>query len=746
MSSNVQRSAANDAPAPTRREFIRAGLSAGGGLLLTVVVPWSRGNATDAASRRRARRASAQLGAFVEIAPDGTVTITAKNPEIGQGMKTTLPLLIAEELDADWSRVRVVQGDLDRMYGSQFAGGSSGVPGQWEPMRRAGATARAMLVRAAAERWGVEGSSCVTERGVVVHRDSGRRLGYGELASVAASLPVPTDVPLKTPEQYRLVGTRVRAVDSREIVTGRTAYGLDARAPGMRFACIARAPFGAAIGAVDDARARAVPGVRDVVRIPASGEPFGFVEGVAVLADHTWAAMQGARALDVRWTAAVPAPDSASLGTALLRALDGPGAERRRDGDPAAAFARAGRVHEATYTVPLLAHAPMEPMNCLADVRADRCEVWAPTQNPENVRRTVARVSGVAPERVAVHLMRTGGGFGRRLEADYAGEAAFLSKATGTPVQVLWTREDDLAHDFYRPAGAHRLRAALDAGGRIVAWEQRAATCSRYAWARREDPGSSEVYEDDFPAGLVPDFRLAWSGTDTAIPRGAWRSTLHMGNAFAVQGFLDELAREAGRDPLAFRLDLLGAPRRLPYRNYPGPSVDTGRMAGVLREAATRAGWDRSLPAGRARGIASHFTFGGYAAHVVEVARGVDGSVRVTRVVCAVDCGVVVNRSSAEAQVQGGVLDALGAALHGEISVADGRVRQRSFADYRLLRLRETPSVDVHFVEGAATPSGLGEIALPPLAPALANAVFALTGRRLRAMPFGAALGGTRGA
>jgi isoquinoline 1-oxidoreductase beta subunit len=684
------------------------------------------------------------LHVFVEIAPDGIITIASKNPEIGQGVKTSLPLLVAEELDAPWERVRVVQADLDQRYGAQFAGGSTAISENWLGMRQAGATARYLLITAAAARWRVDPVACRTEPGVVVHPPTGRRLGYGELAAEAARQPVPAEVGLKAPESFRIIGTRVPGADNPEIGTGRIRYGLDMRAPGMRYACIVRPPFGAALDQLDDRRALQVPGVRRVVRIDPRPDPIELRGGVAVVADSTWAAMQGRRALEVTWRAVdAPTNDSARLREEMTRALQGGGEplRLRDDGDVDGALRRAETVVEATYELPFLSHTPMEPMNCLADVRSGRCEIWGPMQNPGALRGLVAQVTGLDPAEVTVHLTRAGGGFGRRLLSDYGAEAAYLAQAMGAPVQVVWTREDELQHDYYRPAGMHRFRAALD-GGRVTAWDQHLANPSRYAFARSKSrPVDSELYKDDFPGGFLPDVRMAYTLVPSAIPVGAWRATLHSANAFAVQSFVDELAHAAGRNPLELRLELLGAPRRLAYEAHGGPELDTGRLAGVLRLAAEKAGWSRPLAAGRARGIAAHFTFGTYVAEVAEVYRDSGGLVRVDRIVAAVDCGTVVNLSGAEAQVQGGVVDGLSAALYGEITVEQGRVKQANFHEYRLLRMDEAPPVEVHFVPGGETPTGLGEPAVPPVAPAVANAVFALTGERLRRLPLDLARG-----
>jgi isoquinoline 1-oxidoreductase beta subunit len=647
-------------------------------------------------------------------------------------------MLVAEELDIPWRQVRVVQAGLDARYGDQGAGGSTAVSENWDGLRKAGATARHLLVAAAAARWGVDPAGCTVESGVVVHSATGRRLPYGALAAEAARLPVPADVELKKPSAYRLVGTRVPGVDNAAIATGRVSYGIDTRRPGTLHACVLHPPFGHRLGSLNSAKAERVPGVRRIVRIEPLPSPLHLRQGVAVIADTTWAAMQGQRALEARWEA-IPGPpiDLDAVRQAMLDAVGSPGEAVRSDGDVEAAFARAVRTVDATYEVPLLAHAPMEPMNCLAEVHADRAEVWGPMQDPDGVRGLAAKVTGLDPKTVTVHMTRAGGGFGRRLMSDYGAEAAYLSKVVGCPVQVVWTREEDFRQDFFRPCGVHRMRAGLDAGGRVTAWEHRLANPSRYAYAKAERPPvASEMYPDDFPAGCLPNVRLTYALVESGIPTGAWRSTLHSSNAFAVQSFVDELAHALGRDPLAFRLELLGAARQLAYKGHGGPVFDTGRLAGVLKRVAERAGWSSPLPAGRARGIAGHFTFGSYAAHVVEVSRA-EGGIHVDRIVAAVDCGRVVNLSGAEAQVQGGVLDALGAALHGRITVERGQVQQTNFDGYRLLRITETPRLEVHFVESETQPSGLGEPPVPPVAPALANAVFALTGVRLRRLPLG---------
>ena len=708
-----------------RRDFLQVTATAAGGLLVLGALP-----------RTMHGLAGGSLGAFVEIGPDGVVTIAAKNPEIGQGVKTALPLIVAEELDVAWERVRVVQADLDRRYGDQYAGGSDAVSENFDRLRQAGATARHLLVAAAAARWGVAADSCRTELGTVIHEATGRRLGYGGLAAEAARLPVPEKVPLKPRSAYRLLGTRIRATDQPAIASGRVTYGIDARAPGMLRASVLHPPFGHRLASLDSAAAERIAGVKRVVRIDPLPSPLHLRQGVAVVADSTWAAIQAVHALQATWERAPGPPvDSEAIRDAMHQAVLRPSEPVRNEGDVDRALAGAARVVEATYELPFLAHVPMEPINCLADVRPGQAEVWGPMQDPDGVRDLTARVTGIPITAITVHMTRAGGGFGRRLMSDYGAEAAYLSKAMGAPVQVLWTREEDLSQDFFRPCAVHRLRAGLDAGGRVIAWDHHLANPSRYAYAENgQPPVVSELYPDDFPAGFIPDYRLAYTHIPCGIPGGAWRSTLHSSNAFAVQSFVDELARATGKDPLTLRLELLGPPRRLDYKGHGGPVFDTGRLAGVLRLVAEKAGWGSPLAAGRARGLAGHFTFGSYAAHVVEIARAPEGF-RVERVVVAVDCGLVVNRSGAEAQVQGAVLEGISAALYGGVTVEGGRVRETNFDRYRLTRMREAPRVETWFVSSEAPPSGLGEPPLPPVAPALASAVFALTGERPRRLP-----------
>jgi isoquinoline 1-oxidoreductase beta subunit len=722
------------ADAIARRDFIRVAVGTAGGLAIGVVTT------RDIAHAAGRLAPAAELSAFVEIGADGIVRVIAKNPEIGSGVKTSLPMLVAEELDVDWSSVRVVQADYASKYGDQFTGGSTAIWDNWEPLRRAGATARQMLIAAGAARWGVAPGTCGTERGFVVHSASKRRFSYGALAAEAARLPAPSTVALKDPAAFTLIGKRILVADAHDIVTGRATYGLDASVPGMLVACIAKGPFACTVASFDPAPALAVAGVEHVVKIDAGKDPLGCQEGVAVLANSTWAAMQGRKALRVTWTEPSSGASSADLERRFHEALGGRGTIIHHDGDVDAALAAAARTIEAVYELPFLAHVPMEPVHYLADVRVDRAEVWGSTQVPENVASRVAAVTGLTAGAITVHLSRAGGGFGRRLMDDYAAEAATLSKSVGRPVKVVWTRDDDIQHDYYRPAGHHRIRAGLSADGKVTAWAQHLANTSRYDFAQNgQPPQQSEMYPEDFPVGCVPNTRLEYSLVSSVVPTGAWRSTLHSANAFAVESFIDELAHAASRDPIEFRLEMLGRARQLPYSGHGGPVFETGRLAAVIEAVAKQAGWPHAPAAGRAWGIAAHFTFGSYAAEAAEVSVR-NGIIKVHRVVAVVDCGTVVNLSGADAQVQGGIMDGLSAALFGEVTVEAGRVTQRNFADYRLVRIDEAPAIDVHFMPSTQPPRGLGEPPVPPVAPAIANAIFAATGQRLRRLPLQKAL------
>jgi isoquinoline 1-oxidoreductase beta subunit len=617
------------------------------------------------------------------------------------------------------------------------------------PLRSAGATARALLVRAAAQRWNVDVAQCVAERGVVRHVASGRSASYGSLAAAAGELPAPASVALKARRDFRILGTPRRGLDVPAIVSGRATYGIDVRVPAMLFASIERSPvFGGRVTQLDGAAARTIPGVRAVISIDADAlaefeeNSPKMPNGVAVLADSTWAAMQGRRALKIEWDARGGDVES----TVVMRqraeelAAGKPRVVRRNDGQFDSAYASAATRLEAVYEVPLLAHATMEPMNCTARVDGRKVEVWAPTQNPQGARTAAAVATGLAPNDVTVHVMRMGGGFGRRFYADFVAEAAYLAKATGRAVQVVWTREDDMRHGFYRPAGYSLMRAGLDADGGIVAWSQHLVNASRGHFLRWSpgpnqtelvDPGELEPY--DLPASVVPNMRIAYTAIQSRIPRGQWRAVEPSATVFVTQSMLDELAHLAKRDPLAFQLSLLEPARQLPFYDS---HYDTGRLAAVFRLAAERGDWGKPLPAGRGRGIAGSYSNGAYVAHVAEVEVAPNADVRVTRVVSAADCGLVVNPSGATAQVEGAVIFGLSAAMYQQISVDAGRVLQSNFHDYPVLRMRDAPRIEVHFISGSEeVPHGMGEGALPSIAPAVTNAIFAATGTRIRRLP-----------
>lgn len=738
-----------------RRTFMQLGASAAGGLLLSLHIVPRLARAAGSPSSSE----PAPIGVFVRIEKDGTTFIGARSPEIGQGVKTSLPMIIAEEMDADWSKVRVEQmpfgivraadGTFTWKYGEQGAGGSTNIPDAWADLRHAGARVRHVLLAAAAKRWNVPVSELHTEPGVVKHAD-GRSISYGDLAPLAATLPLPTEQPpLKDPKQWRILGTRTRVVDTEDIVTGRARYGIDSTMPGALTAVITRCPtFDGELKSFDATAAKKIPGVRDVIALPGPkhGEPItaNLAPGVAVIADNTWAALQGQRALKIEWTPGPYATESsAGLDAQCEQLFKGTGTRARNDGDFDAARAAAARVIEATYRIPFVSHAPLEPQNACVDVRKDSVHIVAPLQMPGGASRIAAQLTGIDRLKIDVRMTRVGGGFGRRLSNDFIAEAVMLSKQIGKPIKLLWTREEDMRHDWYRPFGQHHLIATLDADRQITGWAHRLASASKYyrrADVKPEDMWTSELYPDDFPAQLLPNVRMEWFAVNSGITRGSWRAPAHTANAFVVQSFLDEVAHATQQDPLALRLRLLGAPRELPYGQHGGPTFNPGRLADVLRLAAQRIGWGRGVPQGRGLGIAGHFTFGGYAAHAMEVSVASDGSYRIERCVCAVDVGRPINRLGLEAQMMGGTIDGISTARNLEISIKEGQVVQSNFNDYPLLRIADAPDVEVAIVDSERDPSGAGEIGLPTAAPALTNAIFAANGYRVRNLPIGARL------
>ena len=731
----------------TRRTFLRVTLSGAGGLLVAVAT-----RQTLAAQPATAPSGAFQPHALLRVDPDDTVTIWASNPDMGEGTKTSLPMMVAEELDADWTRLRLVNAPLDRRYGGQGVGGSDAMSSNWRHHRQAGAVGRHLLRQAAATLWGVDAESCTTSRGVVRHVGSGRTATYGSLAQRAAALPVPASVPLKDASQFVLIGSRVAGADNAAIVQGRPLFGLDVRKPGMRFAAVAKSPvFGQRPVRVDRTRALATPGVERVVEIAGLENPTQLMPGVAVVATSTWAALEGRDALEVQWAESPFATESsASLRAQADTLIATAPTTLHTSGDVEAAMQRARFVADGMFEAAFVAHATLEPHNCTAEVRGDECWIEGPLQMPASGRQVVAAAIGIPPERVHVQSTRIGGGFGRRLLSDYAAEAAVVSKAIGAPVQIVDSRAGDLQHDYYRPLAVQRIRAGADDAGRIVAWDHVVLSCSRGAY--RQDgrpPHSTEVYgcyvgaaktaaelDPDLVPTRIANARLKYGPLATGVPTGAWRAPSHMAVAFAVESTIDEIARLSGRSPVDVRLELLGDTADVP-KAPEGYQYDPARMKRVLQAAAERGGIGSRPGDGRARGIAGHFTFGSYCAHVVELS--VDGEKRVTvhRVTSVVDCGQPVNLLGVEAQVEGGVVDALGAAFYGEVPIEHGRAQVANFDRYRLIRQREAPrAIDVVVLPSTDSPTGMGEIALPPVAPAVANAIAALTTVRLRQMPF----------
>ncbi|MDH5315441.1 MAG: molybdopterin-dependent oxidoreductase [Gemmatimonadota bacterium] len=719
-----------------RRDFLKAGAATGAAFSLGVSLTGCRSDAPPASGD-----APFAPDAWIRLFPDGSVLVEVDRSEMGQGVSTALPMLVAEEMDADWSRVRFEFAPANQAYynplvRAQVTGGSTSVMAAWVPLREAGAKARGMLIAAAAAGWGVPADECTTEPGLVVHERTGQRADYGSLAARAAGMPVPAVVALKEPKNYRLIGKAVPRLDTRLQVTGRMTFGVDAGPPGALVALIERPPvFGGRLVRFDDAKARSVAGVKQVVAIE---------DGVAVVADGFWSAFRGRAALQVEWdNGPNGALDSEVIERQLTSLVQGEGREARKVGRGGRAFDRAVKVIEAEYDLPFLAHACMEPMNCTADVRPDGVTLWVPTQAQAapklfgiGSRGVAARIAGVSEDRVTVISTNLGGGFGRRSESDFVAEAVQVSKAVGAPVKVIWTREDDIQHDFFRPVSKHRVRAAVDSTGVPLAWHHHVAAPPIMArlipsfvpdvLARLAGPMKGGVDASSVEGAVdlpyrIPNLEVRYSQADLPVPVGFWRSVGHSHTAFAVECFIDELAHEAGQDPVQFRMDLL-------------PLED--RLRRVLREVAERSSWGSPLPAGSGRGVAVHASFGSFAAQVAEV-EVQDGIVRVRRVVCAFDCGIVVNPEIVTQQVEGGIVYGLAAALKGRISIRDGHVVESNFHDYQVLTMAEMPVIDVVLIPSGDAPGGVGEPATPPIAPAVANAVFAATGRRVRRLPLG---------
>ena len=724
----------------SRRTFLAAGAAAGGGLLLSISVPPSTASAA-------ADKGTFAPNAFVRIGRDGQVTLIMHKVEMGQGTYTSMPMLLAEELEVDLSQVRLEHAppsdDLyaEPLFGVQETGGSTSVRGNWEPLRHAGATARSLLVTAAAQSWKVDESSCRAERGEVIHGPTGRRLSYGALVDKAAALSLPRKVQLKAHKDFKLIGTPAKRLDAPDKVNGTAQFGIDVKVPGMKVATVAACPvFGGKLASVDDSRAKAVKGVHQVVRLD---------DAVAVVADHMWAATQGLAALNIRWDEGPNAKlSTADVVQQLAAASQRSGVVARREGDPAKAMTNAAQKVEAVYEVPFLAHATMEPVNCTVHVRPDACDIWVGTQVPTFAQTVAAKLTGLPAEKVRIHNHLLGGGFGRRLEVDFIIRAVEIAKQVASPVKVVWTREEDIQHDMYRPYYYDRIAVGLDANGKPIAWTHRITGSSilarvtsdlfpktvkvmraagfhnLYAMVRGLDVDAVDGAAE--PPYALPNIRVEYVRQEPpGIPTAFWRGVGPTHNVFVVESFIDELAAAAKQDPFEYRRALLDK---------------SPRAKAVLELAAEKAGWGKPLPPRTGRGIALLHAFGEtYIAEVAEVSVSIEGEVRVQRVVCAVDCGTIVNPDTVKAQMESGIIFGITAALFGEITIKDGRVEQGNFDDYKMLRIDEAPLIDVHLVMSTEAPGGVGEPGTSAVMPAVTNAIFAATGTRIRKLPIAGA-------
>ena len=705
-----------------RREFLKTGAAVGGGLLVSWYLPLPSAGAERAAAGEN----QVALNAFVRIGTDESVTVIASHSEMGQGVYTSLPMLLNEELEADWSKIRVEAAPVDKVYnhpifGMQMTGGSTTSPAEWERYRKMGALARTMLVAAAAQQWKVDAASCQVEKGVVLHRATGQRATYGSLANAAAQLTPPAEVKLKDAKSFTLIGKPTRRLDTPSKTNGSAQFGLDVSLPGMLTAVVARPPvFGGKVAKFDASEALKVPGVKAVEQVES---------GVAVIAERFWPAKVGRDKLVVEWDLGPNAGMSTEQMTRdFAEQAKSPGVVAKKTGDPEGALKTAAKTITAEYDVPYLAHAMMEPLNCVVDLHADGCEIWTGTQFETVDRANAAQVAGLPPEKVQIHTTLLGGGFGRRANpaSDFVREAVHVAKVAKAPVKVVWTREDDLQGGWYRPMWHDRFVAGLDANGEPLAWTHTIVGQSIMQGTLFEAFGIKDGVDSTSVEGAadllygIPNLQVDLHSPKIGVPVQWWRSVGHSHTGFSVEAFLDEVAHAGGKDPYELRRKLLA--------NQP-------RMLAVLDLAAQKANWGAKLPAGVGRGIAGHFSFDSYVSQVVEASVAKDGTVRVHRVVCAVDCGTVINPDTVKAQMEGGIVFGLTAALKTEITLKNGRVEQTNFHDYQMLRIFESPKIEVYIVPSNANPTGVGEPGVPPVAPALANAIFAVTGKRIRRLP-----------
>ena len=698
----------------SRRDFLTASVAAGAGLVIGFYLPHGSSAARDTFAPN----------AYLKITPDGKITIVVARSEMGQGVRTSLPMILAEELEADWKQITIEQAGASTLYGDQTTGGSASVRTTWDPMRKAGAAAREMLISAAALEWGVPRSGCKAENSAVAHAASSRRLTYGQLASKAGAQPIPTDVPLKQAKDYQIVGKPLPRFDVPSKVDGKAEFGIDFRLSGMKYAVLARCPvIGGKVASFDDSESRKISGVGFVGKISDSA--------VAVVADSVWSAMEGRRVLNVQWDEG-PNKDfnSAAMLSSLKKSASGKAVGLYSTGDVSKA---SGRRIAAEYQLPLMAHAAMEPGNCTAQFRGSSCELWAPTQVPQDVRDSVAQAIGLDPDQVKVNVTLMGGGFGRRLEHDYGVEAALVSKAANAPVKVLWTREDDMRNSTYRPASYHQLSAVLDGQGWPVAFTHQIVAPSISGQKGLPTPNGIDPDLPDEAALIysLPSAALEYVMTETPVPLGWMRSVYALQAGFASESFIDELAAAAKKDPFDYRMHLLSKDEDIKYFDT---VWHTARMRGVLQLAAEKAGWGKPLPAGHYQGIACFGCFSTYMAEVVEISMEGDQP-HIHRVVAVMDCGQVVNPNILEQQIKGGVIYALTNALRAQITIEKGRVVQGNFDDYAPIRMNEAPLIEVYSVPSTEAPTGAGEPPVPPLAPALCNAIFAATKKRIRALP-----------
>jgi CO/xanthine dehydrogenase Mo-binding subunit len=723
-----------------RRDFLKTGVA--GGVVLAIGFHLSPSARADRAEEQE-KKPPNPFDAWVRITPDNRVTLILGKSEMGQGIMTALPMILAEELCLDWKNVQIEQAATNPKIYDHGTGGSGSIAGSWLPLRQAGAAAREMFVSAAATRWNVSRDTCKAKDGGILHGARKNFLTYGELVADAAKLPVPdfNTVPLKNSDDFTIVGHDTRRFEGREKTTGAAKFGLDSRVPAMLFAVIARCPvFGGKVKSFDAAKTKAVPGVREVFAIDPVAAGAFTAGGIAVLADNSWAAIQGRKALQITWDEGPAAAESsASLRQQFLDNAAKPGKVVRNEGDANAAISKASKKIEASYELPFAPHATMEPMNCTVHIRPDGAEAWVPTQAPQWAQEVIAGVAKLPLEKVVVHTTLMGGGFGRRYQADFVMEAAQVAKVTGKPVMVFWTREDDMQHGFYRPASYHHFSGALDAKGSIAAWKHfQTSTSIDAMWSPKgqETPENSEFATASFIPYHAPNYRVEYTLAKSSVPRAWWRSVEHSSSGFVVESFVDELAVAAGADPLEFRLRHIGDDRKIPDFTNPKENkpLNTARLKGVLRLAAEKADWGKPLPAGIFRGIAGYYSFESYTAAVVEVSVK-DGAVKVHRIVYAVDCGRPINPEGVRAQVESAAIYALSASLHDAITISGGRVEQSNFNDYEMPRMSETPKTEVHVVMSKEEPTGIGEPGLPVVAPAMCNAIFAATGKRIRRLP-----------